>query len=264
MSTEWRKEKAPEESWRPLAGLSREERANEQDIAAGGRENRVVSLTTGTAVGSICLRLIGRRIYAYLRWSEGGTTTEKYVTECLAANRRDNLSQAWSAARAKHLTEQRDGHTGRVVKPVASSTAIRAVMRGNRSRDTKPELALRRACHALGLRYRVGRRPIPGLRRTADLAFTSSRVAVFLDGCFWHGCPQHHRPSKRNANYWATKIRANQLRDSETDRALVAAGWLIVRVWEHEDPDVAAASIRSVVEARRAELKGPAEPALAG
>jgi DNA mismatch endonuclease (patch repair protein) len=108
-------------------------------------------------------------------------------------------------------------------------------MRANRGRDTQPELALRSAVHALGLRYRVNIRPIKEVRRTADLVFTRAKVAVFLDGCFWHGCPEHHRPAKGStASFWNDKIAGNRRRDLDTDHRLQAAGWEVVRVWEHE------------------------------
>lgn len=124
-------------------------------------------------------------------------------------------------------------------------------MRGNRSRDTKPELALRSAVHALGLRYRVAARPLPQLRRTADMVFASAKVAVFLDGCFWHGCAEHHTVAATNAGFWAEKVRTNQERDRDTDRRLAEAGWLSLRVWEHEDPAKAAETIAQVVRERR-------------
>ncbi|KAB2340904.1 very short patch repair endonuclease [Actinomadura rudentiformis] len=123
-------------------------------------------------------------------------------------------------------------------------------MKANRGRDTKPELALRRAVHALGLRYRVSVRPLPGVRRTADLVFTRAKVAVFLDGCYWHGCPDHHTKAATNAAYWADKVEKNRARDRETDALLEAAGWMAVRVWEHEDPREAALKVESIVRAR--------------
>jgi DNA mismatch endonuclease, patch repair protein len=132
----------------------------------------------------------------------------------------------------------------------ASSPGSRASMRANKSRDTKPELALRRAVHARGMRYRVGIRPVPSLRRTADLVFTKARVAVFLDGCFWHGCPQHHSVAKTNATFWADKVRGNRERDAETDRILAEHGWTVVRIWEHDDSSAAAVKIESLVTAR--------------
>ena len=113
-------------------------------------------------------------------------------------------------------------------------------MKGNRGRDTKPELALRRAVHAKGLRYFVNRRPVKTVRRTADLVFPRVRLAVFLDGCFWHGCPVHHVAAKTNAEFWAEKIRRNRERDRETDGLLVANGWTVLRIWEHVPVDEAA------------------------
>lgn len=124
-------------------------------------------------------------------------------------------------------------------------------MQSNKSRDTKPELALRRAVHALGLRYRVSTRPLPRVRRTADLVFTKAKVAVFMDGCFWHGCPEHHTKSATNAAYWADKVQRNRERDAETDRLLREAGWTVIRVWEHEDPAEAAVRIAQAFHQRR-------------
>jgi DNA mismatch endonuclease (patch repair protein) len=102
-------------------------------------------------------------------------------------------------------------------------------------RDTKPELALRRELHRLGLRYRVDHGVLPGVRRRADVVFTRARVAVFVDGCFWHGCPDHGSRPKANAEWWATKLAANVARDRDTDRLLADAGWRVVRFWEHAD-----------------------------
>ncbi|KAB8186766.1 DNA mismatch endonuclease Vsr [Microbispora catharanthi] len=125
-------------------------------------------------------------------------------------------------------------------KSWASSEAVRRSMRSNKGRDTKPELALRRAVHALGLRYRVAIRPVKSVRRTADIVFTKAKVAVFLDGCFWHGCPLHHTVAVTNAGFWAEKVRRTRERDAETDQLLKEAGWRVLRVWEHEDPGDAA------------------------
>jgi DNA mismatch endonuclease (patch repair protein) len=114
-------------------------------------------------------------------------------------------------------------------------------MSGQRRRDTAPELALRRELYRLGRRYRVQVAPLPGLRRTADIVFLGRRVAVFVDGCFWHGCPEHGRRQHAvNAWYWPEKIARNQRRDHETSRILIDAGWTVVRVWEHEDTSAAA------------------------
>lgn len=124
-------------------------------------------------------------------------------------------------------------------------------MQSNRGRDTKPELALRSAVFALGLRYRVSARPINDFRRTADLVFTRAKVAVFLDGCFWHGCPDHHSIAATNAAFWAEKVKRNRERDRETDQRLKEAGWVSVRIWEHEEPTQAALKVRDIVTARR-------------
>ena len=129
-------------------------------------------------------------------------------------------------------------------------------MQSNRGRDTGPELALRSAVHALGLRYRVSARPLRELRRTADLVFPRARVAVFLDGCFWHGCPDHHTVAATNAAFWAQKVESNRARDRDTDRRLADAGWASIRVWEHEDPVEAAQRIRSAVRSRLAMQSG--------
>jgi DNA mismatch endonuclease (patch repair protein) len=121
-------------------------------------------------------------------------------------------------------------------------------MQGNRSRDTRPELAVRRLLHRAGLRYRVAARPEPRLRRTADVVFTKQRIAVFVDGCFWHGCPAHGQATtKQNADYWGPKFVRNRERDLETNELLAAAGWQVLRFWEHEPPaEVAAAIIAAV------------------
>ncbi|MFI8193193.1 very short patch repair endonuclease [Streptomyces sp. NPDC085946] len=129
----------------------------------------------------------------------------------------------------------------------ATSTAVRSVMKGNKSRDTKPEKRLRSILHREGLRYRVATRPLPELRRTADIVFPKLRLAVFVDGCYWHGCPDHYRPSDANREFWSAKIAANRNRDSETDRMLRDAGWNVIRVWEHEDPALAASRIIELV-----------------
>lgn len=117
-------------------------------------------------------------------------------------------------------------------------------MQSNKGRDTRPELALRKAVHALGLRYKVSQRPLPAVRRTADMVFTRAKLAVFLDGCFWHGCPIHHTVAKTNSEYWAAKLRMNRERDRDTDRRLREAGWRVLRIWEHEDPIEAAKRVR--------------------
>lgn len=126
-------------------------------------------------------------------------------------------------------------------------------MQRQRRRDTAPERALRAELWKRGLRYRVDFR-IPGTRRRADIAFPSRRVAVFVDGCFWHGCAEHGTWPKKNAEWWRQKIEANRLRDADTDLRLRHAGWQVVRVWEHETALVA---YERVVAALSSELADP-------
>jgi DNA mismatch endonuclease, patch repair protein len=129
--------------------------------------------------------------------------------------------------------------------PASSADALRR-MTSQRQRDTKGELELRSLLHRRGLRFRV-HALLPGLRRRSDIVFTRARVAVFVDGCFWHGCPEHGSWPKQNANWWREKIEANQRRDRDTDARLNAAGWTVVRVWEHDDPTQAAERITEIV-----------------
>jgi DNA mismatch endonuclease (patch repair protein) len=134
--------------------------------------------------------------------------------------------------------------------PPASSPAVSAVMRGNRGRDTKPETALRSELHRRGLRFRKHVRLAGAV---PDVAFPRCRVAVFVDGCFWHGCPEHFRPAIRNTEYWSTKISRNRARDERVNRALEEAGWTVIRVWEHEDVSEAAQLIDAVVRHTRSQ-----------
>ena len=124
-------------------------------------------------------------------------------------------------------------------------------MAGQRSRDTEIELAIRRRLHSRGLRYRVHVRPLPDVRREADIVFRRARVAVFVDGCFWHGCPEHATWPSANADWWRTKIERNRERDAETNRLMTEDGWRPIRIWEHEDPDEAVELIVATLDARR-------------
>ncbi|MFE5819287.1 very short patch repair endonuclease [Streptomyces sp. NPDC056479] len=133
----------------------------------------------------------------------------------------------------------------------ASSAARRRNMQAIRNRDTKPEWLIRRLVHAQGLRYRVAARPLPGLRRTADMVFGPAKVAVFIDGCYWHGCPEHYVPPKTNKGYWSDKVARNMARDRDTDQHLEEAGWTVLRFWEHEPSEDCAARIAAAVELRR-------------
>ncbi|MCP2334562.1 very short patch repair endonuclease [Actinoalloteichus caeruleus] len=220
----------------------------EQDRAAGGHHRRAVALGDGRfARASVSLRLAKgqRRIRAYLRWSEGGKTEERYIGEVDQATRSRNLADAWRLALDRGLV----GEEPLPPQSKASSRSARAVMRANRRRDTGPEIALRSLLHKAGLRYRVDVCPLGTTRRRADIVFPRKRVAVFVDGCFWHGCPEHLRAARTNADAWAAKLEGNRVRDAETNRLLRDAGWSVIRVWEHEDPADAAERISRVVRA---------------
>jgi DNA mismatch endonuclease (patch repair protein) len=117
-------------------------------------------------------------------------------------------------------------------------------------RDTAPELLLRRRLHALGYRFRVDHKPEPDLRVRGDIVFTKRRVCVFVDGCFWHGCPLHSTSPKNNADWWRDKLTANVARDRRSDATLTHRGWAVVRIWEHEPLDVAVDLIQAAVSVR--------------
>lgn len=133
----------------------------------------------------------------------------------------------------------------------ASTAARRRNMQAIRSRDTKPEKAIRRLVHAKGLRYRIDARPLADLRRTADMIFRPVQVAVFIDGCYWHGCPEHYVSPKTNPGYWSGKVAGNVARDRDTNRRLEESGWLVLRFWEHEEPARCAEDIAAAVRERR-------------
>ena len=132
----------------------------------------------------------------------------------------------------------------------ATDTTRRRMAR-QATRDTSPELAIRGALHRRGLRFRVGRRPVPSLRSTADVVFGPAKVAVYIDGCFWHMCPQHATFPANNAAWWRAKLARNVERDRAADAALAEGGWAVVRVWEHEHPERAADRIARLVRSRR-------------
>ncbi|NNH74131.1 very short patch repair endonuclease [Nocardia uniformis] len=139
----------------------------------------------------------------------------------------------------------RGDRTGEVVDRRATGrpgtdAATSARMARQRRVGTKPEVALRRELHRRGARFFVDRAPLKGQRRRADIVFPRRRVAVYVDGCFWHRCPVHATDPKNNAQWWAEKLAGNVARDRDTDARLVAEGWTVVRVWEHESAEVAA------------------------
>lgn len=141
-------------------------------------------------------------------------------------------------------------------RPGPSSTLVERRMKNTPRRDTPKELALRRELHSRGLRYLVDSAPLPGLRRRADLVFRGARVAVFVDGCFWHGCPRHGTVPVANRNWWVEKLARNVERDCDTGERLRQAGWHVVRVWEHEATPAAADRVERALSRRL----GPVTP----
>lgn len=138
---------------------------------------------------------------------------------------------------------------------VPSSAAVSARMSRHPRRDTGPELALRRILHSAGMRYRV-QVPVPGMpRRTIDLAFPRWKVAVFVDGCFWHGCAAHRSVPAANGTFWQRKIEGNVARDVQTGEHLRSLGWRVVRIWEHEAPGDAADRVIAAVTQVRSEFE---------
>lgn len=126
------------------------------------------------------------------------------------------------------------------------TAATRNTMRANHGRDTGPELRVRRRLHGAGLRYQVGT-PLPfNRRRRADLYFSRVRLYIFIDGCYWHGCSEHFQVPKTNTDFWASKIRTNQLRDRDTDERLRARGFISLRFWEHDAPADVVAEITRI------------------
>lgn len=151
------------------------------------------------------------------------------------------------------------GATGRAspvsIEPVVSelrspplNATSTAKLRATPSRDSSAEMAVRRALHRLGLRYRVNHRlELNGQHVRPDVVFTRQRVAVFVDGCYWHGCPTHGTRPKHNADYWRHKFERNEARDRRDDALLRASGWIVVRAWEHEDVAVVASRVARAV-----------------
>ncbi len=135
-----------------------------------------------------------------------------------------------------------------------TDAATSARLSKQRRRDTGPELALRRELHRRGLRYFVDRAPLKGVRRRADVVFPRRRVAVYVDGCFWHSCPVHATSPRNNAQWWADKLAANVVRDRDTDARLDAARWTVVRVWEHEAARDAADKVTRALDDAAGEL----------
>lgn len=127
--------------------------------------------------------------------------------------------------------------------PKASSITVKHRMQAQPRLNTSCEMAIRRLLFSEGVRYRVHSRPISSLRREADIVFRKMKIAVFIDGCFWHGCPQHKKVIKTHRLWWERKISKTKERDMDTDEKLQSFGWTVIRIWEHENPEEAAGRI---------------------
>lgn len=136
-------------------------------------------------------------------------------------------------------------------KPSSIDASLR--MAATPQRDTSAEMMVRKRLHSLGFRYHVDRLILEAPRRKADISFPRLKIAVFIDGCFWHGCPQHVTWPKKNGTFWRQKIDTNRARDQDTTKRLKALGWTVVRIWEHEDPILAANKIEKVIKKKKYE-----------
>lgn len=136
-------------------------------------------------------------------------------------------------------------------RPMASSAAARKRMQLTPRRDTSAELRVRKLLHGMGLRYSVDASPVADSRRRADIVFRRAKVAVFVDGCFWHGCPKHGTWPRANKTFWHRKIISNMSRDRDTNENLRAKGWTVIRAWEHDDPGAVARRVAAVVSAQQ-------------
>lgn len=145
--------------------------------------------------------------------------------------------------------------------PRPTSEQARRTMVANRRRDTAIEVAVRRRLHKAGLRYRVDYAPDSvQRRRRADIVFPKLKIAVYIDGCFWHGCPEHYTPPRSNTEYWHPKIARNRARDAETIDSLRELGWTALRYWEHEGAATIADAIAGEVQRQRGEARRPPRP----
>lgn len=135
-------------------------------------------------------------------------------------------------------------------KPAASSQSVSARMSSQATKNTQIEILIRRALFALGLRYRIHQSLLKGSRREVDIVFPKARVAIFVDGCYWHCCPEHGSIPRANRQWWEEKLNSNKQRDRDTNERLEQDGWRVIRVWEHEDPVDAARAIAEVVTSR--------------
>lgn len=180
------------------------------------------------------------------RYRQVGNAVPPMVAEAVGRELARQLRRAVEPRKPKVLVRP-----AKEMPPPPTDEATGRRMKAQKRANTLPEVLLRKEVHALGLRYRVCTKPVPGLRREADLVFATAKVAVFVDGCFWHGCPTHARATKSNTVWWADKIAANKKRDDETTLQLTGLGWRVLRIWEHEQPKAAARRVELLVRGLR-------------
>jgi DNA (cytosine-5)-methyltransferase 1 len=183
--------------------------------------------------------------------SQIGNAVPPLLAQVLAARIAETI-RGKEAAETLHPAPTTIQPASRLPAPPPTDKKTQTRMKRQGRRDTKPEVLLRKALSRFGLRYRVDYSPVEEVATKADIVFTRPKVAVFVHGCFWHGCPEHSRPTKSNTKWWADKIAANCAGDAKTTAALEAAGWTVVRVWEHEAPGFAAERVAAIVEAATA------------
>ena len=196
------------------------------------------NLTEAICASSTCRTRL-QRMAGLRRRSVIESSSARSIMRTFAATKQSSSGQKVTRNRSTSKKTSQRKFPKKTTRPEASSAEVRRRMQATRRRDTPGEIALRAALRALGLRYRVDV-TLPGTRRRADVAFVRAKVAVFVDGCFWHGCPEHGTWPKANASWWRAKIEANRLRDKDTDLKLRTAGWTVLRFWEHADATVAA------------------------
>ncbi len=185
------------------------------------------------------LRNISSLIWPRAR-ARGSDRYEKHPNPMLAQSDVNWFGQA--SAKDRNRTTGARSKVGQVANryPAATTERVARSMRSNRSRDTALEIRIRSALFAAGLRYRKHVRPVSGLRYEADVVFARHRLVVFIDGCFWHGCPDHHRrplATASNRDWWLAKLQTNAERDRKVDALLSEQGWTVLRIWEHESDD---------------------------
>ena len=167
-----------------------------------------------------------------------------------AARGRTAIAKKDSASDVLPEQGETKGNARAARRPPPSSEAVRKRMKSTPQRDTPAELRVRRLLHAMGLRYTIDASPLSDSARRADIVFRRARVAVFVDGCFWHGCPVHVTWPRANARFWREKIHANMKRDADTNLQLERQGWIAIRIWEHEEAARAAHHVAKQVKAR--------------